>query len=54
MKLFGEETKPCKACGNPVSTNAEGCPNCGRQTPNSLGALLGVAMLVGLFWIILA
>ncbi len=35
--------KPCKECGNQVSTKAETCPNCGRQRPG--GGVSGTVVL---------
>ena len=34
--------KTCKACGNPVSTDAEKCPRCGKQWPTTASTVRGV------------
>ena len=46
--------KTCKACGNPVSTDAEKCPQCGKQWPTTASAVEGVIKgIVGVVFIYL-
>lgn len=42
--------KPCKECGQQVSTKAESCPNCGRQRPAGgvSGTVVLATVLIGL------
>jgi len=37
----------CSECGNPISTNADPCPQCGHKKPFQLGwHLRGIALTV--------
>ncbi len=44
--------KPCKTCGNMVSTNASKCPHCGERNPTvppfsemSTGGKIGMSII---------
>lgn len=38
--------QPCRACKQPVSTDAKACPHCGAPNPASVGGMTGCAKLV--------
>lgn len=43
--------KPCRECGQPISTSAAACPHCGKKQINQTRARLTVIMIV-IFFII--
>ena len=41
--------RPCKECGQQVSSDAKVCPHCGKKIEAGHGCLLAILVLVGLF-----
>ncbi len=43
----------CKECKHQVSDSAKTCPNCGVKNPGTgcLDTIIGLAFLIGIFWI---